>query len=97
MRPPQKTGENATAFFSERVNYLGFNEAPAEDGGKRRIRGYIEQGIAQASMRPPQKTGENFVGEFRQFIGQFASMRPPQKTGENAQRFVVYDPNGALQ
>ena len=60
MRPPQNAGENAVAEVSATATAKGFNEAPAECGGK-----LLECGItpsqAEASMRPPQNAGENSV------------------------------------
>ena len=37
---------------------LGFNEAPAERGGKR-VGGRLDRGAQVASMRPPLNAGEN--------------------------------------
>ena len=41
MRPPLKTGENRQIIRIVRRRQGSFNEAPAEDGGKRGIRPII--------------------------------------------------------
>ena len=58
MRPPQNAGESPLRGDTGRGRLAGFNEAPAERGGKSRPRPprAVDGG---ASMRPPQNAGES--------------------------------------
>ena len=51
MRPPQKTGENGLSRWSGVLPASGFNEAPAEDGGKQRLL----EAATEAACRPPMR------------------------------------------
>ena len=60
-----------------------FNEAPAEDGGKRLGRSDANRERAGFNEAPAEDGGKReAVRHFRAAIA--ASMRPPQKTGENS-------------
>ena len=94
MRPPQKTGENVQRPSRALAAVGHFNEAPAENGGKRQaFLGPVPR--RGTSMRPPQKTGENMGGSGLVWQQRDTSMRPPQKTGENVARlFGRYGDHG---
>ena len=58
MRPPQNAGESSQNTPQIPQEQGGFNEAPAERGGK--LREALEAGRERvASMRPPQNAGES--------------------------------------
>ena len=96
MRPPQKTGENQLLPLATAAAREGFNEAPAEDGGKLGRRA-VDVAVLVASMRPPQKTGENILRFKAAVCPAGASMRPPQKTGENHYWSTTYGQQRKLQ
>ena len=82
MRPPQNAGESATSSRATGPPPRGFNEAPAERGGK--CGGEHPHGSpALASMRPPQNAGESVFQFSTQDADTLASMRPPQNAGES--------------
>ena len=62
----------------------GFNEAPAECGGKLENPLDADALPIDASMRPPQNAGENDIFRRAMCAPVCASMRPPQNAGENA-------------
>ena len=58
MRPPQNAGEDCANSLRSAPPPSGFNEAPAERGGR------LEplrpgRAVVDASMRPPQNAGED--------------------------------------
>ena len=59
MRPPQNAGEDPQADFIGFQGVCGFNEAPAERGGRHARLPAMSVGIRRASMRPPQNAGED--------------------------------------
>ena len=59
MRPPLNAGENARIQRGYERRGRGFNEAPAERGGKRLRRPEQLRQPGAASMRPPLNAGEN--------------------------------------
>ena len=58
MRPPQNAGEDLEGVAVMRLTAHGFNEAPAERGGRLRRAADAGRAVA-ASMRPPQNAGED--------------------------------------
>ena len=82
MRPPLNTGEDRVKPVLVVGEHPGFNEAPAEYGGRYRSkRG--RSATERASMRPPLNTGEDDGHPAIQGRGREASMRPPLNTGED--------------
>ena len=61
----------------------GFNEAPAERGGKRPKPPHHRR-ARRASMRPPLNAGENMQWSDSPKPLNPASMRPPLNAGENS-------------
>ena len=82
MRPPQNAGESSRDSHRARRASSGFNEAPAERGGKC-YRGIVAVLAHLASMRPPQNAGESRLHPASRRNTAGASMRPPQNAGES--------------
>ena len=82
MRPPLNAGENRPGSPAAPSRRRGFNEAPAERGGKPAKHGN-EPGGKRASMRPPLNAGENPRMRRESNLYASASMRPPLNAGEN--------------
>ena len=59
MRPPLNAGENRRARRLAGARRMGFNEAPAERGGKHGVIAGTYAKMLEASMRPPLNAGEN--------------------------------------
>ena len=85
MRPPLNAGENCGRACRAGRERPGFNEAPAERGGKPGGRVLRSSGH-RASMRPPLNAGENIAPDVASLYVAYASMRPPLNAGENAAR-----------
>ena len=64
MRPPQNAGEDRGRRCGDGRRSAGFNEAPAERGGRlvAFTMGVLALGVA--SMRPPQNAGEDKLVDF---------------------------------
>ena len=58
MRPPLNAGENQELGCFRHTARSGFNEAPAERGGKHEDHA-MRITLRPASMRPPLNAGEN--------------------------------------
>ena len=59
MRPPQNAGEDADRSVQSHLAASGFNEAPAERGGRLEPEAFRAAARWLASMRPPQNAGED--------------------------------------
>ena len=85
MRPPLNAGENSTAADATFTIGIGFNEAPAERGGKR-------SGSSTGAPTPPgfneapAERGGKRAAQAEHAGVPPASMRPPLNAGENGPR-----------
>ena len=59
MRPPQNAGEDLFLLCEGRTRHGGFNETPAERGGRPQNQLALLRLGSTASMRPPQNAGED--------------------------------------
>ena len=85
MRPPLNAGENLRLAVAAADAGSGFNEAPAERGGKR-LHGSAHHSRSRASMRPPLNAGEN--GQIREGIeavGRRFNEAPAERGGKQAE------------
>ena len=90
MRPRPMTAENGVAAGAGGGNAAGFNEAAADDRGKRdqTPKAQVLE-VLRASMRPRPMTAENMHhGRVTDDVPQ-ASMRPRPMTAENARALLT--------
>ena len=83
MRPPQNAGESDRRRTRRASTTRGFNEAPAERGGKFGLGDDADHGRVRFNEAPAErggKCGGPGAGVKHQ---QQASMRPPQNAGES--------------
>ena len=83
MRPPQNAGENTRRLRTPPVEPRGFNEAPAECGGKPVWHDGREGDAACFNEAPAECGGKPARALYDAYVTWAASMRPPQNAGEN--------------
>ena len=58
MRPPLNAGENSTPCAGTIAKIIGFNEAPAERGGKRRSVRLVRRRLRRFNEAPAERGGK---------------------------------------